>query len=624
MSADRNAPCPCGSGQKYKRCCMGRDLAAEGVRHRFGLQPAAAAGAPGVWQADLAPLAIRLGDDPDARPAVALVVESGQVLGVEILSSPPAEAAPVAGELERFLSDAARRVGAWPAHVQVRDPEVAEHLAAHLAPRDVRVTSHPHLAELDHALADLREHLDAGPDGAPASSPGSWAGWGLPRDVVAELFRAAAGFWRAAPWRWLPSDDPIRVLEGTSRPWLCTVMGNGGETFGVGLYAEEEDFLRMFDPDPSFRGMLGPVLSLTFDPARELPPRMRREVAAAGWEVASAEAYPVLIALNTPGGGLQRSMADDLVRVLRTVPLLVAQHRAMLDPDRVLAHPLEWRSPETGVWLRLEPGPESLALLAEAPAWEGPLFPCLPEGPGADPEAALTRPRDTRPLLKQELRAVARFVEALAAHGLSHATLLKHAQNANTFINALCGYLGVPLRAVSELELRSFLFELYPLKMRDSAGRTEAMPVSLTRFFEFLEVHEEIACPWAAGVLAERDRYRERQASFPGGTLGEPAVEAWRAEAALDLYARALIFEPEHPDGTEWEPAGSPVQGRLIAELLRRWLLWRDEVIRGGLTDPAAVRRAATARQKAWELAPHPELGGRSPMEAIQEERRAG
>ncbi|HSL84651.1 MAG TPA: SEC-C metal-binding domain-containing protein [Thermoanaerobaculia bacterium] len=28
MTVGRNAPCPCGSGKKYKRCCLGLDRAA--------------------------------------------------------------------------------------------------------------------------------------------------------------------------------------------------------------------------------------------------------------------------------------------------------------------------------------------------------------------------------------------------------------------------------------------------------------------------------------------------------------------------------------------------------------------------------------------------------------------
>ena len=31
----RNDPCPCGSGQKYKRCCLPRDEAAAAARARF-------------------------------------------------------------------------------------------------------------------------------------------------------------------------------------------------------------------------------------------------------------------------------------------------------------------------------------------------------------------------------------------------------------------------------------------------------------------------------------------------------------------------------------------------------------------------------------------------------------
>ena len=40
----RNDPCPCGSGKKYKKCCMGQDLERK-HRHRktegFGFNPAA-------------------------------------------------------------------------------------------------------------------------------------------------------------------------------------------------------------------------------------------------------------------------------------------------------------------------------------------------------------------------------------------------------------------------------------------------------------------------------------------------------------------------------------------------------------------------------------------------------
>lgn len=40
LEAQRNDPCPCGSGKKYKKCCMlkQRDLAVERANHREGIQ----------------------------------------------------------------------------------------------------------------------------------------------------------------------------------------------------------------------------------------------------------------------------------------------------------------------------------------------------------------------------------------------------------------------------------------------------------------------------------------------------------------------------------------------------------------------------------------------------------
>ena len=40
LEAQRNDPCPCGSGKKYKKCCMlkQRDLAIERMNHREGVQ----------------------------------------------------------------------------------------------------------------------------------------------------------------------------------------------------------------------------------------------------------------------------------------------------------------------------------------------------------------------------------------------------------------------------------------------------------------------------------------------------------------------------------------------------------------------------------------------------------
>lgn len=631
MSTGRNDPCPCGSGKKYKQCCRGRDQAAEQVQNRFGLPSLLApdvadATDAGTWQVDLTPLAVLLEDAPGARPAVALVVERGIVLNVDLVAAPPSEAERVAAELERVIAQAAGTVGAWPERVQVRDAGVARHLAARLAPRAVEVEHHARLDALDALAAGLRGSLaDEMPQMPPASSPETWRGWGLPGEVVADLFRAAAAFWRARPWTGVSSNDCVTAVQGTSRPWTCTVLGSAGEEFGLALYGDAEDFYQMFTDAP-FTDMRGPVLSFTFSHASELRPEMRREVMAARWEVAGRDAYPILIAMNTPGGGITREMAEDLTRLLRAIPEFVAHHRDVLDPEEPPEAPLEWRSPGTDILLRLESwADDGFFDLPWEPAER--LVPCLPAGPGGDPEAALEFPSEESggvdALVAREMAVVKRFEDALRQRGRSQATVRKHAENAAVFVEMLALEEAVPVRAVTEYDLREFLFDLYPRKVIHPAYRTEAMPLSLEQFFEFLEESEGIVCPWAWPVLAERDAYRERLDTFPGGSWISEGVTEWMGLLTADLIERALVHWPLHADGTPWGPLMGPEEAMLQREVQRRWLVWRDEAMRGGTTGPADVRRVGAERQLQWEQTPHPRLDGRTPLQVIAAEREA-
>ena len=65
------------------------------------------------------------------------------------------------------------------------------------------------------------------------------------------------------------------------------------------------------------------------------------------------------------------------------------------------------------------------------------------------------------------------------------------------------------------------------------------------------------------------------------------------------------------------------VEAELEAEAQRRWLLWRDELLQAGLVDPGELWEALVARQRAWETAPQSDLGGMTPVEAIETEREA-
>jgi hypothetical protein len=63
------------------------------------------------------------------------------------------------------------------------------------------------------------------------------------------------------------------------------------------------------------------------------------------------------------------------------------------------------------------------------------------------------------------------------------------------------------------------------------------------------------------------------------------------------------------------------VEWRLSTELQRRWLLWREEVVKSGVVEPADVRAELVRRQRKWETTPHTAHGGATPVEAILRER---
>ena len=641
-TAGRNDPCPCGSGRKYKQCCLGLDKAAEQVHHRFGISGSTSprARASHVWQVDLTPIPVLIETSPAARPAAVLVVEGDLVLEVEAIATPPSEVEEVAAELERVVARTAARTGRWPASLHVRDPDIARALSVLLAPRGVQVEASARLDELDAAAASLREHVGV-PSDLSASSPETWRGWGLPDPLVAEVFRAAADYWRAAPWRFLDGDQPLLVEKGTARPWTCSIMGNMGEQFGLVLYAEHKDFFLTLSGGAALEQLTGPLLALSFEPASEIPPRMRREIIAARWEVAGPQAYPALIAMATPGGGLPRAAAEDLVRILRAIPAFMKVHGAALDPDRTTDAVLEWTAPDTGVRIRLDPAPAERSWLEgvldraglsfddlplDRDLWEPVdlLEPCLPEGPGADPEAPLGRFDGglmmLRVLEEREKAIVGRFAASLRDAGVSQATLYKHASNAGTFVESRFAA-GIPVRAVTEYDLRVFLFDDYPRTTRDRGYRAEAMPVSLARFLHFLAESEDIVCPWAENVLADRYPFLHRLQSCPPGDSPDRSRADWSNLLRDDLIMRGLLHWPLHADQTLWEQEG-PVEAELQREVQRRWLIWRDEFIRSGTTEPFEVRDAAVARQLAWEHEPHPALDGRTPLQAIRAERK--
>jgi hypothetical protein len=625
----RNAPCPCGSGRKYKHCCLPKDearrahlrLVPDADRVAERLRPGEIAPPPGEpWDVDLVPLPTTIDDEPDARLCALLVAAGEVIVHLDTIVHPPADPQAVAVLIEGGIRAVRERHGGIPTAVRVRFATLAAALRHEPALAGVPITTAHDLPALDPAARFLLEQFgSAAHANLITSGSPTWRGWDLGDAATADLFAAAAEFYRAAPWRHVLNEQTLAATTAHAT-WTTVVLGNAGREFGLALYAHPDDFARQLEAEgPGFPRFADAVLAVVFCRRDEVPRAARREARAAGWEMAGPDAYPTLFVVNTPGGGVTREQAADLTTLLRAVPRAVARFEPALTARIAPERPLEWTDAESGVrfaydggWLSL---PEGL--------WPAPttLAPALPSGTGADPAAAL---RDDPPeaLERDHAKLLDRFARRRAADRRSDAVRQRDADCARALLEFLADWQGVPVAACTEYDLRLFLYDWFHRKTRVPAATARALPTALGRFLAFLAAEEGIECPWAAAVLAERDRYEERRRSFPGGFWWDAAVQDWQAVAHEDLDARVLLHDSDLGAGDRWGDTMGEVEARLAHELQRRWLLWRDEVIAAGTTDPATVRAALVRRQRAWETAPHPRHGGATPAAVVARERR--
>jgi hypothetical protein len=168
---------------------------------------------------------------------------------------------------------------------------------------------------------------------------------------------------------------------------------------------------------------------------------------------------------------------------------------------------------------------------------------------------------------------------------------------------------------LNELDLRVFLYATYPDMARRKANHARAI-APLGAFFEFLAESERIVCPWAAEILADVDALKVRCDEIPRGHSDGPELDDFFAELSADLQSRALQAVAS---GTESEALWSMPEAQVAMVILsREWLRWRDDLIRGGETDPDAVIDALIARRREWEVTPHADLGGLTPAEFVR------
>lgn len=586
----RNAPCPCGSGRKYKNCCLGGDRAS-GLARTLRPNPEEVAAAH-PWQVGIIPLALRLDDQPGRRVSVALVTAGGLVLQHEMLFQPLGRIDEVADALQAVVEEAEQRTGVSPLRVEVRHAAVARRLGRRLAVRGVAVASARGLPELDDAARSLAQHL-GGADALPimASAP-TWNGWGLSATQCRALFAAAARVRRAEPWKRL-GDEPIDVW-GDHGAWTAAVMGSGGQHFGLSVYTDARDFEELYAPgvDTEFalENMHGGMITLAFESRGELTREMQREVAAAGWEVADPAGYPVAYTSNTPAGGLDPEAVDVLTALLVAIPDFLDARKDVLG-EALAGHRIVWEHEATGVRLAYEvpggfawPVPDRLRIGG-------------PQGVGAAPDARIASTDGPGDALDDEST-----LEAFESHlreSVSAATAAGHARNAAALVAFLNTRQGVPLRAMHEFDLRTFLYAEFP-RTRPGYGRTETLPGSLRKFLSFLAQRDGLEFPWAESLLRDRDSLERRVRRAPAGGWWSDDVQDFLADVQDDLDRRAMLLPLDWAGASEPDALPAIGEDDLREEAQRRWLVWRDELIREGVATSAELRDALERRLVAW------------------------
>jgi len=369
LKVGRNDPCPCGSGKKYKKCCLPLDREAGGASAPG--DPAAGAVRRAAvesrdWEVDLVSLPGTVEGQPAARHAAVFVVARGLIIHSETLDRPSPEPEAMAEVLARGVLETATKIEHFPKRVLVREHVVAEAMATHLPPRmeqGGRLVEPPRveagrLLALDEVVYAMLQEQDV-PGRVRVTGPETWEGWGLPGEVVNRLLRAAAELFRADPWRALGDEEALDAIAPSGSSWTVFVLGRKGQEVGVMLYSDRRDFedQMLLSDDEGYQDLEGRILDLAFVPAGEALQTLRRELESTGWE--HADALPTLLTFNTPGGGLRRVDAEDLAAIVEALPRFVAENEEAFG-DVGTGEPRwrvdAWRDEESGVELSWVPG----------------------------------------------------------------------------------------------------------------------------------------------------------------------------------------------------------------------------------------------------------------------------
>lgn len=363
-----------------------------------------------------------------------------------------------------------------PDRVRVASPELAEALRAGGSGVEVVCAPTP---ELDAVFEAMREQMSG-----VGETEQSYLSPDIGPAAMAAFFHAAAGLFRAKPWDTVPSDESLFSLSVEKlgvKDAALSVIGQMGQSFGLVLFSGIDDFEAYLEAAGGLEhggtASLPPHFALNFERGAELSAELRKEIAEHHWEVAGADAYPWLVAVDEdivprPPTAKQVTLAEAIALALRQVlrekkallaawnggepvvrRLVVTTHAG--DVEVSLRVPYE-REPR-----QYEPPYDVLADLFE-----------LGQG-GEAIDAEARRP------LEDEL--VRRFVASPEAKKLTDVAWC------HLVMDFAADYFNATIATLGPRELREILFDLFPRKVSIDASEASSVVEESRAFYAFLK-----------------------------------------------------------------------------------------------------------------------------------------
>lgn len=378
-----------------------------------------------------------------------------------------------------------------PTKVRVASPQLAATLRAGHPTIDFVGVPTP---EIDALFATMREKM-----GEDAELEQSYLAPDIDPDAVAALFRAAARLFRAQPWLTVPSDQSlfsVTIEKLGVRDAVLSVIGQLGQSLGLIMFSSIDDFEAYVGAaearEQGVKASIPPYFALNFERGAELSAELRKEIAVHCWEVAGAEAYPWLVAVDDdlvarPPTGREVTIAEAVAlavsEVLTQKPALLAAWSGGETLSISLSVPTHVGDVEVGLRIPCELDSDDYA----------PPYDLLAGLLELEDEDELDR--ETRAPLEDEL--VRCFLASPEANGLTDV------QSCNFVMDFAAEYFGVTIASLGPKELEEIVFDIVPRKVSIEASAAGEIIGEIGALYAFLarelELKQAPACQRVLG-----------------------------------------------------------------------------------------------------------------------------